>query len=65
MGKIKTRKLQPKMLYRIRYTQGNGYRCSCCRFESEAYWDCETREEVVAWLSELEAAKTVPSSNPT
>ena len=61
MGKIKTRKSQPKMLYRIRYTQGNGYKCSCCRSDWEIYWDCETREEVVAWLSELEAAKAAPS----
>jgi hypothetical protein len=47
------------MFYRIFYTQGNGYHCSCCRNDWQAHEDCKTQEEVVEWLSELEAAKIV------
>lgn len=46
-------------MYRITYEQGNGYRCSCCRRTSTETIDFETREEVVEWLSELEACQTI------
>ena len=44
-------------MYRITYTQGNGYHCSCCRNTDTYTHDCATREEVISWLSELEAQK--------
>lgn len=42
-------------MYRITYTQGNGYQCSCCRREYTETIDFETQLEVIEWLSELEA----------
>lgn len=45
-------------MYRITYTQGNGYHCRCCRREWTETVDFETDKEVIEWLSELEACKT-------
>ena len=45
-------------MYRITYTQGNGYHCGCCRKTSTETIDYETKEEVIEWLSELEACNT-------
>lgn len=42
-------------MYRITYTQGNGYHCGCCRRTWTNTVDCDTKEEVIEWLSELEA----------
>lgn len=44
-------------MYRITYEQGNGYRCGCCRQTTDMTHDCETREEVIDWLSHLQACK--------
>ena len=44
-------------MYRITYTQGNGYSCGCCRRESTETVDFETQKDVIDWLSELEACK--------
>jgi hypothetical protein len=46
-------------MFRITYTQGNGYHCSCCRQEWIEHHDCETEQEVIEWLSELEACSTI------
>lgn len=45
-------------MFRITYTQGNGYRCGCCRQEWTQTHDCETEQEVIEWLSELKACQT-------
>ena len=45
-------------MFRITYTQGNGYRCGCCRREWTETVDCETEQEVIEWLSELKACQT-------
>jgi len=45
-------------MFRITYTQGNGYHCGCCRRTETEIEDFETKEEVVEWLSELEACNT-------
>lgn len=45
------------MKYRITYEQGNGYRCSCCRRVSTLTIDLDTKEDVVTWLTYLEACK--------
>lgn len=42
-------------MYRITYTQGNGYYCHCCRDSWEEQADFETREEVVEWLIQAAA----------
>lgn len=44
-------------MFRITYEQGNGYRCGCCRQTWTETEDCESREDVILWLSELEASK--------
>ena len=46
-------------MYRITYEQGNGYSCGCCRRTSTETTDVETPEEVIEWLSELEACNTI------
>lgn len=46
-------------MYRITYEQGNGYSCGCCRQTSTQTEDCETTQDVINWLSELEACKTI------
>lgn len=46
-------------MYRITYEQGNGYRCGCCRRTSTESIDVETPEEIIEWLSELEACNTI------
>lgn len=45
-------------MFRITYTQGNGYSCNCCRHEWTETHDCETEQEVIEWLSELKACQT-------
>lgn len=47
-------------MYRITYTKGNGYRCSCCRRESTYTEDCETLAEVIAFLNIFEADQQEP-----
>ncbi len=47
-------------MYRLSYTQGNGYRCGCCRKEWSDYTDCETHEEVVKWVVEHMADQQMP-----
>jgi len=42
-------------MFRITYTQGNGYHCGCCRREWTETHDCQTEQEVIEWLSELKA----------
>lgn len=44
-------------MYRITYTQGNGYHCNCCRQSWTNTEDFDTKEEVIEWLNELEACK--------
>jgi hypothetical protein len=43
-------------MYRITYTQGNGYNCGCCRQEWTETKDFATREEMMKWLTEYHAA---------
>ena len=43
-------------MYRITYTQGNGYTCGCCRQEWTNTEDFATREEMMKWLTEYHAA---------
>lgn len=47
-------------MIRITYEQGNGYGCSCCRQTWTETEDFDTREEVLAWLVNLEASKNAP-----
>ena len=49
-------------MYRIHYSQGNGYTCSCCGHWESEHEDFESEEEVIYWLSELEACKKKPES---
>lgn len=44
-------------MYRISYTQGNGYRCNCCRREYDYTLDVQTEGEVLEFLEELEACR--------
>lgn len=46
-------------MFRITYKQGNGYRCSCCRHTWTETTDLETREDVLDWLVDLQASKTI------
>lgn len=48
-------------MFRITYRQGNGYHCSCCRSTWTDTFDCDTIEEVIEWLSNLEADKVISS----
>lgn len=48
-------------MFRITYRQGNGYHCSCCRSTWTETSDCDTIEEVIEWLSNLEADKVISS----
>lgn len=43
------------MTYRIIYTQGNGYGCSCCRKTWTDYEDLDTKGEVIEFISKREA----------
>lgn len=42
-------------MYRIFYEEGNGYHCGCCRQTWNEHIDFNTEEEVILWLSNLEA----------
>lgn len=42
-------------MYRINYEQGNGYNCGCCRQTSNESIDFETKDEVIQFLSRIEA----------
>jgi hypothetical protein len=44
------------MMYRLTYTQGNGYNCGCCRQVWTKTEDFATREELMKWLTEYHAA---------
>lgn len=46
-------------MFRITYKQGNGYHCACCRKTYTQHADAATKEEVIAWLSELKACQTI------
>ena len=43
------------MMYRVTYTQGNGYSCGCCRSEDTRTEDFATREELMKWMTEYHA----------
>jgi hypothetical protein len=47
-------------MIRITYTQGNGYRCGCCRRTKQDYVEFKTEDEAVEWLSEKESWKKHP-----
>jgi hypothetical protein len=47
-------------MVRITFTQGNGYKCGCCRHTHDDYVEFDSQEAAVAWLSELEARKQHP-----
>ena len=47
-------------MIRITFTQGNGYRCSCCRRTHQDYVEFQTEAEAVDWLSEKESWKKHP-----
>ena len=37
--------------YLINYTEGNGYRCSCCRNEWNDTASFDTKEEMLKWIA--------------
>lgn len=47
-------------MYRVIYEQGNGYKCSCCRQTWTEYEDFETKDEIIKFLSRLEAIRINP-----
>jgi hypothetical protein len=47
-------------MFRITYTQGNGYHCNCCRHEIDKTNDVKTEQDVIQFLSIIEASKQVP-----
>ena len=47
-------------MYRIKYEQGNGYSCGCCRRTSTETEDFSTPEEVQNWVNELKADQKLP-----
>ena len=47
-------------MIRITYTQGNGYKCGCCRRTNQDYVEFETEEQAVEWLSEKESWQKCP-----
>jgi len=47
-------------MIRITFTQGNGYKCGCCRHTHQDYVEFQTEAEAVDWLSEKESWKKYP-----
>ena len=50
-------------MYRVSYTQGNGYKCSCCRQTWEGTHDLKTEKEVIDYLVDKLYAKENPSEH--
>jgi len=45
------------IMIRITYEEGNGYECGCCSDDRLHTEDFNTEEEVIEWLSQVEAGK--------
>ena len=50
-------------MYRVTYTQGNGYRCGCCRNTWEGSQDFKTEKEVIDFLVRKEYVRRNPKES--
>ena len=50
-------------MYRVTYTQGNGYHCGCCRRTSEGSQDFNTEKEVIDFLVRKEYVSRNPKES--
>lgn len=50
-------------MYRITYTQGNGYNCGCCRQTNEGNQDFKTEKEVIDYLVKKEYVNRNPKES--
>ena len=50
-------------MYRVTYTQGNGYRCGCCRSTWEGSQDFKTEKEVIDFLVRKEYVRRNPKES--
>jgi len=47
-------------MFRITYTEGNGYRCGCCRETRAEYIEFNTDKDLIEWLIEFEFTRKNP-----